>query len=330
VWTATAHKFAFTITREATARKFDADVGLDPLFMAYTNGLDGSKRRRIGRNLETFDAAVRLCSNFTRKFRRQAAYHEAGHAVVAHLLGFTGVWINMEDGPYRAIVRHDYLPVLLAVTDAALDSSGGSGGGGSGGGGGAALARYLYEDLMFLTAGLVAEAKIAGYRTNYVEEDVAGRTSIIPWSAIRVARIEAGLPICGHKDCEIPFDTGPIDAGPDRDRSITEADVAAVIKRAEDEVFGLLKTNWPLVKRVTNALCKQDRLTVAEFEALITGSGSTGLDPSVAPASVAASSAWLKGAVRGPPGQTKPGCELQESTAPAYSPPAVAPTVRLF
>jgi len=45
-----------------------------------------------------------------------------------------------------------------------------------------------------------------------------------------------------------------------------------------DEVFGLLKTNWPLVKRVTNALCKQDRLTVAEFEALITKSDSAGPD----------------------------------------------------
>jgi hypothetical protein len=115
---------------------------------------------------------------------------------------------------------------------------------------------------MFLTAGLVAEAKIAAYRTNYVEVDVAGRTSI-PSSAIRVAGIEAGLPICGHKDCKIPFDV--------------EA-VAAVIKRAEDEVFGLLKANWPLVKRVTNVLCKQDRLTVAEFEALVTRSDSAGSD----------------------------------------------------
>ena len=76
-----------------------------------------------------------------------------------------------------------------------------------------------------------------------------------------------GLPICGHKDCEIPFD----------DIVDVEA-VAAVIKRAEDEVFSLLETNWPLVKRVTNALCKQDRLTVAEFEALITKSDSAGPD----------------------------------------------------
>ena len=62
--------------------------------------------------------------------------HEARHAVVAHLLGFTGVWIDMEDGPYRAIVRHDYLPVLLAVTDASSSAAlagGRSGGGGSGG-----------------------------------------------------------------------------------------------------------------------------------------------------------------------------------------------------
>ena len=69
-----------------------------------------------------------------------------------------------------------------------------------------------------------------------------------------------GLPICGHKDCEIPFD----------DIVDVEA-VAAVIKRAEDEVFSLLETNWPLVKRVTNALCRRDRITSIEFEDLIRG-----------------------------------------------------------
>ena len=49
------------------------------------------------------------------------------------LLGFTGVWVAMEDSPYRAIVRYDPLPPRLAVAD----------------GGRAVLARYLYEDLMF-------------------------------------------------------------------------------------------------------------------------------------------------------------------------------------
>ena len=60
-------------------------------------------------------------------------YHEAGHAIVAWLLGFTGVCVAMEDSPYRAIVRYDPLPPRLAVAD----------------GGRAVLARYLYEDLMF-------------------------------------------------------------------------------------------------------------------------------------------------------------------------------------
>jgi len=106
--------------------------------VARASRLDGSKRWRIGWNFETFEDAVRLCSIYTREARRQVAYHEAGHAVVAWLLGFSGVWIDMEGGSsYDAIVRYDSLPPLLAVAD----------------GGYSILARYLYEDLMFSVAG---------------------------------------------------------------------------------------------------------------------------------------------------------------------------------
>jgi hypothetical protein len=108
---------------------------------------------------------------------------------------------------------------------------------------------------MFSVAGLIAEVRIAGYPTGYVEVDVAGRTSIA-WDAIRVARIEACLPICGHKDCEIPFDTERI---------------AEVIQRAEDEVFVMLQANWPVVQRVVRTLCKRDRITSLELDDLITG-----------------------------------------------------------
>jgi hypothetical protein len=93
--------------------------------------------------------------------------------------------------------------------------------------------------------------------SDYVEVDVAGRTSVA-WDAVRVARIEAGLPVCGHKDCEIPFDAAC-------DAECT----AAVIRRAEDEAFALLKANWHLVKRVVNALCRQDRLTTAELDTIM-------------------------------------------------------------
>ena len=118
---------------------------------------------------------------------------------------------------------------------------------------------------MFSIAGLVAEVKIAGYPAAYVEVDVAGRTSI-EWDAVRVARIEAGLPVCGHKDCEIPFDA----------ERITEEDVAEVIRRAEDEVFALLKANWSIVEGVTNVLCRRDRLTAIELDDLITSPDSAG------------------------------------------------------
>jgi hypothetical protein len=36
-------------------------------------------------------------------------------------------------------------------------------------------------------------------------------------------------------------------------------------------VFALLQANWPVVQRVVNALCKQDRITSLEFDDLITG-----------------------------------------------------------
>jgi hypothetical protein len=183
------------------------------------------------------------------------------------LLGFTGVWIDMEGGAnYQAIVRYDILPPMLAAADASSSRQGSVGGGD----GYLILARYLYKEVMFFIAGLVAEVKIAGYPANYIEVDVAGRTSV-DWDAIRVARIEAGLPICGHQDCKIPFDTDP-----DRDKRVTKEDVAALIKHAEDEVFDLLKANWSAVERIVNVLCKQDRLTTPELIALIAGPDSAG------------------------------------------------------
>jgi hypothetical protein len=243
VWSAADHKHAFTITCELNG------TGLSPFFVAHVSWLNGSQRRKIGWNFKTFEDAVRLCSIYTRESRRQVTYHEAGHAVTAWLLGFSGVWVDMEDSAYRAVTRYDSLPPMLAVADGGRD----------------ALARYLYEELMFSVAGMVAEARIAGYPAAYVEKDVAGRTSIA-WDAVRVAHIEAGLPICGHQDCEIPFDASPVDAGR----------IAEVLQRAEDEVFVMLKANWPAVERVVQALCKRDRLTTPELDTLIAGLDRTG------------------------------------------------------
>jgi hypothetical protein len=248
VWSARDHKHAFTITRE-----HNVAVSPDPFFVVHTCQLDGSYRRQTDRNFKTFDAAVHRCSIYTQEARRQAAYHEAGHAVTAHLLGFSGVWVEMDDGFNRAITHHDLLPSMLAVA----------------GGGRADLARYLYEQLMVFVAGLISEVRIAGYSAGYAEVDTAGRPRI-EWDAVRAARTEAGLPICGHKDCTIPLDAPNSEGGVDAGR-VTETDVAAVIKRAEDEVFALLKANWPTVLRVVNALCKQDRVTSAEFDKIIAG-----------------------------------------------------------
>jgi hypothetical protein len=264
-WSAADHKHAFTITRE-----HDDASQPDPFFVVHTSQLDGSYRRQTNRRFKTFDAAVHRCSIYTQEARRQAAYHEAGHAVTAHLLGFSGVWVEMDDGANRAITHHDLLPSMLAVADASL------GGTVFASNARAVLARYLYEELMFFVAGTVSEGGIAGYLPGYVEEDMAGRPCI-EWKAVRVARLEAGLPICGHGDCEIPVDAGPVfDAGRVTTQRvttqrITKEDVAAVIKRAEDEVLALLKANWRAVLRAVNALCRHDRITSIEFDALMAG-----------------------------------------------------------
>jgi hypothetical protein len=269
-WGSADHKHAFTITHIFDGAE-GANISPDPFFVVHVSQLDGSYRRRTGRRFKTFEEAVHRCSIYTREARRQVAYHEAGHAVTAYLLGFTGVWIEMDDGRNRAITRHDMLPSILTVA----------------GGDRAVLARYQYEELMYFVAGLVAEEKIAGYPGNHIEEDTAGRLCI-EWEAVRAARLEAGLPICGHSDCTIPFDADVDDdvvdthAGPDsnddagcgagRRRRVTEADVAAIIKRAEDETFDLLKANWRTVLRVVNALCKRDKITSTGFDVLMRAS----------------------------------------------------------
>jgi hypothetical protein len=227
-WAPADEKYAFTIMRER-----NLFVRFDPFFVAHASRLNGSKRCQIGRNFKTIEAAVRLCSNYTRKFRRQVAYHEAGHAVVTRLLGLKDIWIDMKADEYRSVVWHE------GLTWAELVNGDGAG-------------SALYAQLLFSVAGLVAEAKIAGYLAEYVEQDADG-IAIVPWLAVRVARIEAGLPICGHKRCKIPF---------------AAERIAAVTKRAEDDAFVLLKANWSIVECVTGALCRQDRLTAIEFEGL--------------------------------------------------------------
>src|SRR6516165_39148 len=180
-WGSADHKHAFTITRE-----FDAGASTS-FFVVHVSQLDGSYRRRTGRRFETFDAAVHRCSIHTREARRQVAYHEAGHAVTAYLLGFTGVWVEMDNGYNHAITRHDMLPSILTVADPGPGTVSVSSGR-------AVLARYQYEELMYFVAGKLAEEKIAGYPGDHAEEDTAGRPRI-EWDAIRVARTEAGLPI---------------------------------------------------------------------------------------------------------------------------------------
>jgi hypothetical protein len=183
--------------------------------------------------------------------------------VAARLLGYTGVWIDMAapaKSGWLALTRftHNNLtPAMLAGDDYS--------------GRRAALVRATRDELMVAVAGLIAEVALAGYQTDYVEKGIVGR-------AAHVARLEAGLPICGYTRCRQPlvseedyqriFRLGlPICS---RRRCQAPAECTAyVVDRAENEVLALLNANWSIVKRVANALCKQDKLTSAELDILI-------------------------------------------------------------
>jgi hypothetical protein len=124
------------------------------------------------------------------KHRRRIACHEAGHAVVGWVFGFSEIWIEMCT---RRDTRRDYRPVVWYAQAAYTVLVYGE-----------HAAHDLYRNLLFSVAGLVAELRIAGYPPSI-------------------------------------------------------------------EAFDLLKANWHLVKRVINVLCKRDKITSIEFEALMAG-----------------------------------------------------------
>jgi hypothetical protein len=273
MWTAANSDYVFRI---ALTRRFleEADGGEKivcvkapkPVFVAYVSFPDGSHRCQIDRCFKTFDAAVRKCSKFTRELRRQVAYHEAGHAVVAHLLGFQGVWVDMKFSKLQAVTgwaRNTLTPAMLTDDGALL------------GGGGdpeyrSAFVRALQDELIVAVAGLVAEAQIAGYQTEYVEPEVLCRAVqlVRACSALPICAggkkcraglgvdhldheriLKDGLPICSHRKCQAP---PGIDLSPG-------IDLDDIVGYAEAEAFALLEANWRDVKRLVNALCRCDR-----------------------------------------------------------------------
>jgi hypothetical protein len=201
MWAAANSEYAFRI---ALTHRFLAEAGEQmvyvhvpkPVFVAYVSFLDGSDRCQIEQCFKTFSAAVRKCSKFTREHRQQTAHHEAGHAVAARVLGFSGVWVNMKYNKYQAVTgwrRNNLTPAMLA--DGALLGGGGNSGDRN------AFVRALQDELIIAVAGLVAEVRIAGYQTSYVEPEVPGR-------AIHLVRAASGLPIYsrGCKQCKVRFD----------------------------------------------------------------------------------------------------------------------------
>jgi hypothetical protein len=270
MWAAADNEYAFTI---ALTTRILVDTGEEtvyvdvpkPVFVAYVSWPDGSQRCQIDRCFKTFDAAVRKCSKFTRETRRQIAYHEAGHAVVAWLLGFQDIWIDLKFDKRRAVTgwrRNTLTPDML--TDGALLGSS-SGGGGDHSTLRSSFVRALQDELLVAVAGLVSEVQLAGYRTGYVEPEVPGR-------AVQMVRAACGLPICGCKNCRVRFDHEsilklglPICGRRNCATAPRGIDLDDIVGYAEAEAFALLEANWRAVKHLVNKLCRCDRFLLPDL-----------------------------------------------------------------
>jgi hypothetical protein len=204
--------------------------------------------------------------------RRQVAYHEAGHAIVAYLLGYTGIWVDMKFSKLKAVTgwaRNTLTPTMLA--DGSLLLGGGVGGDPECR---SAFVRALQDELIVAVAGLVADVQIAGYRTGYVEPEVLGR-------AVHLVRACSALPICGRsggggKKCKVGLSVDQFD----HTRILTEGlpicsrrscgaprgiDLDDIVGYAEAEAFALLEANWPAVKRLVRKLCRYDQFLLPDL-----------------------------------------------------------------
>ena len=175
----------------------------------------------------------------TTNVRRFKAYHEAGHAVVAHLLGMAITNISMMPGD-------GYCAAVQAPNELATKHNDP-----------AAMKRGLYDNIRVAFAGAAA-LQLAGYPADIHDNAHADDKASAVLNAIFLVRIEVGL----------PMHPSPNEPPPEHGDPLHTA-IIAILARAWPETKALLRDNWQFIVRVADVLTKRDQLSQAEFEHVV-------------------------------------------------------------
>jgi len=187
----------------------------------------------------------------TPKDKRVTAYHEAGHAVVACLLGGT-------DRPRRfSVVQRGFSPgyQLAAQEDWSMSR------------------RELIEDALVVTmGGLAAEEILLGETSSAVAADLERATGIARFMVTRWGMSPRFGPVAAANGTRDLINGRPLASSPgDRTLAIIDGEVRGLLERALRRARAVLTGNLEASLRVAEELVARQELTASEVEAILDG-----------------------------------------------------------